>query len=125
MRLACPVSFSLHKNFGNDTKTFKNMFGNDAKNLKNIFGNGTIFLCLIETQWKSRIIPIEVKSGKTGHLKSMRLFMNQSRTPAALRFHAGNLHIQDIERSDGSTYKLISLPFYLVHRFKEVLEQFI
>ncbi|UCH96674.1 MAG: ATP-binding protein [Candidatus Aminicenantes bacterium] len=77
------------------------------------------------TQWKSRIIPIEVKSGKTGHLKSMRLFMNQSRTPAALRFHSGNLLIQDIERPDGSTYKFISLPFYLVHRLQEILDQFI
>jgi predicted AAA+ superfamily ATPase len=77
------------------------------------------------TQWKSRIIPIEVKSGKTGHLKSMRLFMNQSSTPAAMRFHSGNLHIQDIERPDGSTYKLISLPFYLVQRLQEILDRFI
>jgi hypothetical protein len=48
MRLACPVSVSCYRNFGNDTKIFKNMFGNDTKNLKNIFGNDTIFLCLIE-----------------------------------------------------------------------------
>ena len=77
------------------------------------------------TRWKSRIIPIEVKSGKTGHLKSMHLFMNRSRTPAALRFHSGNLHIQDIERADGSTYKLLSLPFYLVHRLEEILNKLI
>jgi hypothetical protein len=51
--------------------------------------------------------------------------MNQGSTPAALRFHSGNLHIQDIERPDGSTYKLISLPFYLVHRLQEILDQFI
>jgi len=77
------------------------------------------------TQWKSWVIPIEVKSGKTGHLKSLHLFMNQGSTPAALRFHPGNLHIQDIERADGSTYKLLSLPFYLVHRLQEILDKFI
>jgi predicted AAA+ superfamily ATPase len=77
------------------------------------------------TQWKSRIIPIEVKSGKTGHLKSLHLFMNHGSTPAALRIHPGNLYIQDIERADGSTYKLLSLPFYLVYRLQEILDQFI
>jgi predicted AAA+ superfamily ATPase len=76
-------------------------------------------------QRKSRIIPIEVKSGKTGHLKSLHLFMEESSTPAAIRIHSGNLYIQEIKRSDGSTYKLLSLPFYLVYRLEEIIDKYI
>jgi predicted AAA+ superfamily ATPase len=76
-------------------------------------------------QWKSKIIPIEVKSGKTGHLKSLLLFMNMSSTPVAIRIYAGNFNIQEIERSDGSMFKLISFPFYLVYRIEEILHHFL
>ena len=76
-------------------------------------------------QQKSKIIPVEVKSGKTGHLKSLSLFMNRSSTPVAIRIYSGNLYIQDIERADGSTYKLLSLPFYMVHRLQEIVDTFI
>jgi predicted AAA+ superfamily ATPase len=75
--------------------------------------------------FKSRLIPIEVKSGKAGKLKSLHLMMNESAAPVALRFYSGNLHIQDIQRQDGSTYKLLSLPFYLFYRLEEILDQFI
>ena len=75
--------------------------------------------------FKSCLIPIEVKSGKAGKLKSLHLMMSESDTPVALRFYSGNLHIQDIQRPHGSTYKLLSLPFYLFYRLEEILDQFV
>lgn len=72
-------------------------------------------------QFKSRIFPIEVKSGKDGRLKSLHLFMSESPTPLAVRIHAGNLIIQDIQRPDGSFFRLISLPFYLVYQLEDIL----
>jgi predicted AAA+ superfamily ATPase len=72
-------------------------------------------------QWQNKIIPIEVKSGKTGRLKSLHLFMEESQTPVAIRIHSGNLYTQDIERSGGASFKLVSLPFYLVYRLEEIL----
>lgn len=73
-------------------------------------------------QRKSRLVPVEVKSGKTGHLKSLHLFMSQVDSPVAVRVHSGNLYLQDIERPDGSTFKLLSLPFYLLHRLEEIID---
>jgi hypothetical protein len=43
--------------------------------------------------FKSRLIPIEVKSGEAGKLKSPHLMMKESAAPVALRFYSGNLHI--------------------------------
>lgn len=74
-------------------------------------------------QYKSKIIPIEVKSGKTGQLKSLHLFMSECKTPLAVRIHSGNLYIQEIKRPDGSKFSLLSLPFYLVYRLEKFLDQ--
>ncbi|MCP5053954.1 MAG: DUF4143 domain-containing protein, partial [bacterium] len=74
-------------------------------------------------QWGSKLIPIEVKSGKTGRLKSLHLFMQESSAPIAVRIHSGNFYVQDIERADGSTFKLASIPFYLAYRLEEILDQ--
>lgn len=75
--------------------------------------------------FKSRIIPIEVKSGKEGKLKSLHLMMSENAAPVAVRFYSGNLKVQELPRPDGSTYTLLSLPFYLVYRLEEILTQFI
>lgn len=75
-------------------------------------------------QWKTWLIPIEVKSGATGRLKSLHLFMEENPAPVAIRVHSGNLFIQDIQRANGSTFKLISLPFYLIYRLEEILEYY-
>lgn len=70
---------------------------------------------------KSMLIPVEVKSGKTGHLKSLHLFMNQCGGSMAIRIHSGNVFHQDIQRPDGSSFKLVSLPFYLLPRLEEII----
>jgi predicted AAA+ superfamily ATPase len=75
--------------------------------------------------FKSRVIPVEVKSGKAGKLKSLHLMMGESTVPVAVRFYSGKLNILDIQRPDGSTYKLLSLPFYLVYRLEEIIDQFL
>jgi uncharacterized protein len=72
-------------------------------------------------QFKSGIFPIEVKSGKDGRLKSLHLFMSESNTPLAVRIHSGNLSIQDVKRPDGSLFRLISLPFYMVYQLEDIL----
>lgn len=74
-------------------------------------------------QWKSHVIPIEVKSGKTGRLKSLHLFMEESDAPAAVRIHSGNFYSQEIERPGGDTFTLLSIPFYLSYRLEEILEK--
>jgi len=76
-------------------------------------------------QHKSMLVPIEVKPGKTGHLKSLHQFMKDSSSAVAVRFHSGNLYNQEIQRRDGPSFRLISLPFYMVHRLEAFLEQLV
>ena len=74
-------------------------------------------------QQGSRIIPIEVKAGSTGSLKSLHLFMGLKKLSTALRINSDlpsqtDVQIKDHEGND-IKYTLLSIPFYLlgqVHR---------
>jgi predicted AAA+ superfamily ATPase len=72
-------------------------------------------------QIKNKVIPLEVKSGKAGTLKSLHQFMSAAPHDIALRIYSGNLNIRQVDSPHGSTYKLISLPFYLLHRLDTLL----
>lgn len=73
-------------------------------------------------QHKSHLVPLEVKSGKAGHMKSLNLFMEQSTCPLAIKIHSNSIYIQQLQRPDGTPFKLISLPFYLVPRLQEIID---
>ena len=74
--------------------------------------------------FKDMLIPIEVKSGKTGKLKSLNLFMENSHHPYAVRVYSGETRIDRIQLPSGKTYLLYSIPYYLLSRFNDLLERF-
>jgi predicted AAA+ superfamily ATPase len=76
-------------------------------------------------QFGSKIIPIEVKSGKNGRLKSLHLFMNESNHPLAVCIHSGNFSVQSIQRPGATPFRLVSIPFYLVYCLEELLSSFL
>jgi len=59
------------------------------------------------------IIPIEVKSGKEGTLKSLHSYMDIVSHDIAIRFYAGALNITDAITQKGKHYKILNLPYYL------------
>jgi len=63
--------------------------------------------------FEGKLIPIEVKSGKEGTLKSLHLFMDEAPHQFAVRFYAGEFAITQPETPSGKTYKLLNLPYYL------------
>jgi predicted AAA+ superfamily ATPase len=74
-----------------------------------------------------QIIPIEIKSGATGSLKSLHQFMGEKGVPLAIRFDTGlpsiqtiNTRIRKAEKTIDSDYRLLSLPLYLVERLPEL-----
>jgi hypothetical protein len=74
-----------------------------------------------------QIIPIEVKAGATGRLKSLHQFVGEKGVPFAVRFDAGqpseqtlNTIIKQAEKSVEIEYKLVSLPLYLVERLPDL-----
>jgi len=74
--------------------------------------------------FRNKLIPLEVKSGKIGTLKSLHRFMMESGQKLAVRIYSGSLNIQMITLPNDTTYTLLSLPFYLLFRLDELIAEF-
>lgn len=70
-----------------------------------------------------RLIPIEVKSGAFGKLKSLFLFMERSDHPYAVRVYSGETRVDKIDLPSGKSFYLHSIPFYLLPRLDDVISQ--
>lgn len=77
---------------------------------------------------EGQIIPIEVKAGASGSMKSLHQFMAEKQVPFAVRFDASlpsintiNATVTSNQQQQAITYPLISLPIYLVERLKEII----
>jgi predicted AAA+ superfamily ATPase len=71
-----------------------------------------------------QIIPVEVKSGKTGTLRSLHQFMDLAPHNMSVRFYAGNLSISELKTPSGKVFFLLNLPYFLVSQIKPYLEWF-
>ncbi|NQT70312.1 MAG: ATP-binding protein [Desulfobacteraceae bacterium] len=64
------------------------------------------------------VIPIEVKAGKSGTLKSLHLFLREKHRPLGVRFNSDTPSLLDLKTTlpDGQNipYRLLSLPLYMV-----------
>ena len=76
-------------------------------------------------QYDGLIIPIEVKSGKEGTLKSLHSFMDIAPHDMAIRFYAGALNITDAITQKGKQYKILNLPYYLGSQLEKYIAWFI
>lgn len=72
--------------------------------------------------YKGLIIPIEVKSGKTGRLRSLHMFIDTTEHPFAVRIYDGILNIQQENTISGKKFYLLNLPFYLIHKIDSYLD---
>ncbi|HTJ14655.1 MAG TPA: hypothetical protein VL547_21595, partial [Dinghuibacter sp.] len=71
-----------------------------------------------------KLIPIEVKSGKEGALRSLHNYMDIAPHSLAIRLYAGERHITTIKTDSGKVYYLLSLPYYLVSQLDAYLSWF-
>ena len=72
----------------------------------------------------AEIVPVEVKSGKTGSLRSLQIIMQEKRLPIAVRFNSDipSLLTENRQTSKGPiTYQLLSLPHYFVQQINRIL----
>lgn len=72
--------------------------------------------------YKGKVIPIEVKSGPTGKLKSLLVFMDRSPLHFGIRFYAGNLQVDELQTREGKRFYLLSLPYFLSARIEEYID---
>ncbi len=73
--------------------------------------------------YKSKLIPIEVKSGSIGKLRSLHQFMESAPHTIAVRVYQGEYLVQKARTASGKEFTLLNLPFYLVHRIEQELEK--
>lgn len=64
-------------------------------------------------------IPVEVKSGATGKLRSLHMFMSDAPHRFAVRFYHGPVQISKVDFEGQKLYWLLNLPHFLVSRLPE------
>lgn len=74
---------------------------------------------------ESIAIPIEVKSGKIGKLKSLHQYMEMSGIKFAIRLYAGSYSIDDVKTPGGHSFKLLNLPYYLAGNLNKYIHAFL
>ena len=67
----------------------------------------------------SNLIPVEVKSGAIGHLKSLHQFMDQTDHDLAVRLYAGKVKLDYVETPSGKKFRLLNLPYFLGSKIEE------
>jgi predicted AAA+ superfamily ATPase len=76
-------------------------------------------------QYDGLVIPIEVKSGKEGTLKSLHSYMDLAPHDMAIRFYAGALNITNAITQNGKQYQILNLPYYLGSQIEKYIAWFI
>ena len=79
-------------------------------------------------QYGNKVIPIEVKAGATGALKSLHLFMALKKIPFAVRINSDVPSITEVNVSNSAgvpvRYRLISIPFYLLGQIHRLIANY-
>jgi predicted AAA+ superfamily ATPase len=78
-------------------------------------------------QFGTKIIPVEVKAGLTGRLKSLHVFLLEKQLDFALRFNADLPSIVDtvtnVASRESKSFRLLSLPLYMAGQTNRLIRQ--
>lgn len=74
---------------------------------------------------KGLVIPIEIKSGAIGKLKSLHQFMNICNHPYAIRMSANTFSVENVKTNDGVKFYLMNVPYYLGTKLPDYIDYFI
>lgn len=77
-------------------------------------------------QLGTKIIPVEVKAGHTGRLKSLHVFLLEKQRDLALRFNADVPSVVDTETTvasrESKPFRLLSLPLYMAGQANKLIK---
>jgi hypothetical protein len=101
-----------------------------------LFNNGEIYFWVKEKKqsnaeidfivpFREHLIPIEVKSGKAGTIRSLHQFMGAVDHIYAVRLNANYLFVENVEMPNGKYFKLLNLPYYLTGQIQKYLDWFV
>lgn len=74
--------------------------------------------------FRNMLIPIEVKSGATGTLRSLHEFIDRCPHDYAVRIYGGKVSVDELSTSKGKKYRLLNLPYFLSAWIQEYLVWF-
>jgi predicted AAA+ superfamily ATPase len=76
--------------------------------------------------YQNKLIPIEIKSGATGSLKSLHEFIERSNHHYAIRIYAGKFKIESHRTpKKNKLYHLMNLPYYLGTQLPKYIDYFL
>ena len=75
--------------------------------------------------YNQMLIPIEIKSGPKGTLKSLHQFIDMAEHIYALRIYGGVLNVERSRTPNGKEYLLMNMPYFLGSRIPEYISFFV
>jgi uncharacterized protein len=73
--------------------------------------------------WNGLVIPIEIKAGSTGKLRSLHEYMDRCNHQLAVRLLANNFTVETIKTPKGKTFQLVNLPIFAASKIREILDR--
>ncbi len=84
--------------------------------------NAEVDFCV---EWNNNLVPVEIKSGKSGKMKSLGVFLQEAPHKIAVKISTDPFSIvPEAKTGTDSTFRLINIPLYMTHRIIEILNQF-
>ena len=71
------------------------------------------------------LIPLEVKSGPVGRLRSLHAFIDRAPHDYAVRLSAGEFSVERVKTVQGKEFKLMNLQYYVAGRIDQYLDWFV
>lgn len=73
-------------------------------------------------QHGEKVVPVEVKAGPAGRLRSLHQFMDSCPHRLAVRLYAGPLDVQQTTTLGGKGFTLINMPYFLAAKVPDYLQ---
>lgn len=74
--------------------------------------------------YKHYVVPVEVKSGESGTLRSLHQFMEICDHPYAVRLLANRFSVSQVQTAGGTPFLLMNLPYYLGTKIPDYIAYF-
>lgn len=72
----------------------------------------------------SHLFPIEVKSGRNSHLRSIHSFIDQSPIDIGIRVWSGPYSVDDVQTTIGKKpFRLVNIPFYMIGNIEKIISK--
>jgi uncharacterized protein len=74
--------------------------------------------------YNNYLIPVEVKSGATGTLRSLQLYMQATNHHWAIRLYNGEIKVDELKTADNKIFYLLNLPYHLAAKLSQYIQWF-